>query len=114
MAIIYRESLTMTVLSVPGGGPCESLWVSVSGRGHRSATVGVVYRPPSSSVTDAVDELHDQLQSVVSLGKPVFCLGDININLLRADGPGVRRYQSVLSDLNLFSASHHADSSPSD
>ena len=102
VAIIYRESLTVTVLSASGSGPCESLWASVSGNGHRSATVGVVYRPPSSSVADAVDELHDQLRSAVSRGKSVFCLGDMNINLLRPDGPGVRSYQSVLNDLNLF------------
>ena len=102
VAIIYRESLTATVLSASGSGPFESLWVSVSGNGRRSATVGVVYRPPSRSVPDAMSELHNQLQSAVSRGKSVFCLGDFNINLLRSDGPGVRSYQSVLSDLNLF------------
>ena len=101
VAIIYRESLTVTVLSKSGSGPCESLWVSVSGGGQRSATVGVVYRPPSTSISDAIEELHNQLQSALSRGKSLFCLGDMNINLLQSDGPGVRSYLAVLNDLNL-------------
>ena len=101
VAILCRDTLRVTVLPVASAGPCETLWVSVSGRGHRSVTVGVAYRPPSSSLSDSLDDLYTQLQAVVCAGKPVFLLGDFNINLLRPTESCVRRYLSVLSDLNL-------------
>ena len=101
VAVIYREELTAAVLPIPSVGPCETLWLSISGGGRRSATVGVVYRPPSSPVAGAVDDLHDQLRAARGYGKPVFCLGDTNINLLRPDGPGVRQYRAALHELDL-------------
>ena len=101
VAVIYREELTAAVLPIPSAGPCETLWLGISGGGRRSATVGVVYRPPSSPVAGAVDDLHDQLLAARGYGKPVFCLGDTNINLLRPDGPGVRQYRAALHELDL-------------
>ena len=46
VAVIYRAELTAAVLPIPSAGPCKTLWLSISGGGRRSATVGVVYRPP--------------------------------------------------------------------
>ena len=102
VAILYRDTLNVTALPVVGSGPCETLWVNVSGGGHRAVTVGVAYRPPSSSLPDSLDDLYSQLHTVHSAGKPVFLLGDFNINLLRPTEPSVRRYLSMLSDLSLF------------
>ena len=102
VAIIYREHLTASVLPISTAGSCETLWISISGGGRRSATVGVVYRAPSVPVAGAVGDLHDQLHAALSYGKPTFCLGDTNINLLRPDGPGVRQYNSALHELDLL------------
>ena len=103
VAILYRECLNVTVLNITSdGAACESLWVSVAGKGHRSTTVGVVYRPPSQSLSDGLNSLQNQLHDALILGKVTFCLGDLNIDLLRPDGPGVRRYWSILNDLSLF------------
>ena len=64
--------------------------------------MGVVYRAPSIPVSSAVGDLYDQLLAALSYGKPTFCLGDTNINLLRPDGPGVRQYSSALHELDLL------------
>ena len=101
MATIHREELTTSVLPIPAAGPCETLWLSISGRGLRSITVGVVYRAPSTSVASAVDDLQDQLKHALGYGKPVFCLGDTNINWLQQDAPGVRQYKIALNELGL-------------
>ena len=101
VAVIYRDGLSASVLPIPTAGLCESLWLSISGGGRRSVTVGVVYRPPSSPVSAAINDLHDQLQTALGYGRPVLCLGDVNINLLRPDGPGVRQYRRTLHELNL-------------
>ncbi|KAF0300061.1 hypothetical protein FJT64_027337 [Amphibalanus amphitrite] len=49
----------------------------------------------------SVDDLHDQLRAARGYGRPVFCLGDTNINILRPDGPGVRQYKAALHELDL-------------
>ena len=64
-------------------------------------TVGVAYRPPSSSLSDSLDDLSNQLHSVTCAGKHFFLLGDFNINLLRPTESCVRRYLAMVSDLNL-------------
>ena len=102
VAILYRDNLNVTTLDIESeGAACESLWVSVAGKGHTS-TVGVIYRPPSQSMSNGLSDIHSQLHASLSLGKPTFCLGDFNINLLVPDSPGVPRYLSVLNDLSLF------------
>ena len=101
VAVIYRQDLTASVLPIPTAGPCETLWLNISGGGRRSATVGVVYRAPSTAVASAIGDLHDQLRYALGYGKPVYCLGDTNINLLRQDAPGVRQYKTALDELGL-------------
>ena len=102
VAIIHRKTLKVTTLPISSDTPAlESLWVNVAGAGQRSATVGVFYRPPSQSVTAGLDELHDELRAALSRGRPTFCLGDANVDLLRENGPGVRQYRAFLDDLGL-------------
>ena len=102
VAILYRDTLNVTALPVASSGPCGTLCVKVSGGGHRSMTVGVAYRPPSSSLSDSLDDLSNQLHLVTCAGKPFFLLGDFNINLLRPTESCVRRYLAMFSDLNLY------------
>ena len=103
VAILCRESLKCVALPIVSSEEtCESLWVTVSGGGRCSATVGVMYRPPSYLSSDSLAVIHDQLREAAAIGKPLFCLGDFNIDLLRPDSPAVRHYTSILSDLNLF------------
>ena len=102
VAILYRDCLNCSVIPIIcNSDDCESLWVSVSGGGRRSATVGVIYRPPSKQLSAGLNEIHDQLRAAVAIGKPVFCLGDFNIDLMRPLTTPVRNYMTVLNDLNL-------------
>ena len=103
VAIMYREHLKCDILKdiQTDSASIESLWVSISGGGRRSVTVGAVYRPPSKPIADGLDILHSQLQAAVSTGRSVFCLGDFNVNLLSPSTPSTRQYLSVLNDLSL-------------
>ena len=78
----------------------ETLWLSVAGRGTRSGVVGVIYRPP-----DALADLQDQLEDVISLNKSVFLLGDLNLN--SPGKPGVQQYVTMLHDTNLHQLIQH-------
>ena len=103
VAILHRDSLNCTVMPIStNDDTCESLWISVSGGGRRSATIGVMYRPPSQPLPGGLESIHDQLRSAIAAGRPVFCLGDFNIDVTRPLSAAARRYMSVLNDLNLF------------
>ena len=62
--------------------------------------VGAVYRPPSVPAF-ATDDLHDQLLHLHSLGNSIFVLGDMNLDLLCPEKPGVRYYMQLVEDVNL-------------
>ena len=62
-----------------------------------------------------IEELHDELRTALSYGRPTLCLGDANVDLLRDGGPGVRQYRAVLDDLDLcqlVSAPTHLEPTP--
>ena len=64
--------------------------------------MGVFYRPPSQPMSAGLEELHDELRTALGRGRPTFCLGDANVDLLRESGPGVRQYRAMIDDLGLF------------
>ena len=101
VAVIHREEMHCQVLSTPVTSLLETLWVSVSWRGGRPAIIGVAYRPPAGSVSQAVDELQEQLRDVLARGKPTYLLGDLNIDVLNAQSSDTRRYKAALSELNV-------------
>ena len=99
ICVLCRRCLRGERLVVPAAdSPLESVWVSLGGL--RSVVVGAVYRPPSVPAA-ATDDLHDQLLHLHSLGKSIFVLGDMNLDLLCPEKPGVRYYMQLLDDLNL-------------
>jgi hypothetical protein len=66
----------------------ESLFIEIPKTGITSAKnliVGVIYRPPNTSITEFNFILSDLLFKCNSEEKMVYLLGDFNINLLNAD-----------------------------
>ena len=63
--------------------------------------IGVLYRPPSASVSAVLDDLQSQLIHVHATDKPLYVLGDVNFDWLQQDQPGVRRYTQVLNDISV-------------
>ena len=102
VAIVLREELSASRLDTTSdpAGRLETLWLSVTGRGTRSAVLGAAYRPPDSPA-GALTDLRDQLEGIISLNKPLFLLGDFNLDTLDHNKPGVRQYVTMLHDLGL-------------
>ena len=98
VAILLRAECRAQELAMPDGGPLETLWVSVSWSGHRPITVGAIYRPPTSPLGSSLEHLGEQLQAARCLDRPVFLLGDININMLDDGSPQTRNYNAVLDE----------------
>ena len=100
VAIIYRNTVTAEPLRVPAAtSALESLWLRLILKSP--IIVGAVYRPPSSPTTPAIDDLHNQLTSVLGLNLPMYLLGDTNFDVSRPEKQGVTPYLQQLDDLSL-------------
>ncbi|KAF0295662.1 General transcription factor 3C polypeptide 6 [Amphibalanus amphitrite] len=82
-----------------GEGRLETLWLAVSAPGGRAAVLGVAYRPPDGPAASDIDDLRQQLLEVSATGKPIYLLGDVNLDLTRPDKPQVTLYSSMIDEL---------------
>ena len=55
---------------------------------HKTYLHCVIYRPPSSNIVHFLDELHTLLNEFLKPHRPLFLLGDFNIDFLKIDDPG--------------------------
>ena len=76
----------------------ETLFVKIS-TDHSPITVGVLYRPPSGDVTEALSELSDLLDK---LPKGSYLAGDFNIDLHDEDSKIVQLYEEILFSRGFF------------
>ena len=85
LAVLVRDGVDVSDMKVssPTESRLESLWLTVSSSGGRSAVIGAIYRPPDGRLCQDLDALRHQLLDVIGTGKPVYFLGDLNIDLLR-------------------------------
>ena len=63
--------------------------------------IGVMYRPPSAPVSATLDDMQSQLVHINATGRPLYLLGDLNVDLLQPTKPEVQRYQQALHDINV-------------
>ena len=80
VAIILKQEIKHQVMAIPDADLIESLWLTITWPGGRLSVIGAVYRPPAGSVQRAIFQLEEQLREALISQKPLFLLGDININ----------------------------------
>ena len=71
------------------------------GMGRLTVIVGVIYRPPGALTVRLRDVLRVHFEVALATGKPVFALGDFNVNILNSAASDSRNISSLSSDLNL-------------
>ena len=80
----------------------EHLWVDIQTK-RGPIAIGVEYRHPDNSAT-TIDKFKEMNKLLVTLNmrkRPFYCIGDININLLKiSDNDAIRRYASMLISCN--------------
>ena len=64
----------------------EAVWVEIRQTASKRLVVGVLYRPPSSD-SGFMTDLSEVLQMLRLEQKEIIILGDLNCNMLKADGP---------------------------
>ena len=63
----------------------ESLFIEIERTGSKNVIVGVIYRPPGQDVKEFNDFTNVLLSKIMHNDKPVYIMGDFNINLLNED-----------------------------
>ena len=103
LAVLIRDNISVTKLkiSAPVETRMETLWLSASFAGGRSAVIGAAYRPPDGRTTEDLEALRHQLLEAISTGGRVYLLGDMNIDLLKPTRPDTVHYITLLADLSL-------------
>ena len=104
VAILVSESLRVTRLhdSSDGDSGVEALWLSIGGEGRSTVIVGAIYRPPGALTARLRDAVRAQFEMALAVGKPLYVLGDFNVNLLTNDTADAVNFNMLLRDLNLF------------
>ena len=73
VAIIHRDHLKIEQLKIENTDPAvDVIWLSVTSQG-RSLVLGVIYRPPDSSIPNVLDSIGRQLQEARHFQKVSLC-----------------------------------------
>ena len=59
--------------------------IEIERTGSKNVIAGVIYRPPGQDVQEFNDFMNILLSKVMHNDKPVYLMGDFNINLLNED-----------------------------
>ena len=86
VAMYIKKGLSYNLLNgVPLIPECETLFIEIINPHGKNVVIGIVYRPPSSSIDTFITNLDMCIESVCKGGKPLYLMGDFNINLLLAE-----------------------------
>ena len=94
VAVLVSDDLRVSRLhdSSDGDPGVEALCLSVGGAGRTTMVVGAVYRPPGVLSARLCVAVRGQFESALATGKPVYVLGDFNVNLLSPDTADSRNF----------------------
>ena len=67
-------------LSVDG---TENLVIEILNEKVKNIVVGIIYRPPNSSIDKFLDKFDECIDIVSQENKEIYLMGDFNINLLK-------------------------------
>jgi exonuclease III len=76
LAIIYRDTIELSIVNIGQFGEFESLFVRLNSK-HSPVIIACIYRPPGSVTNVFCDEFSDVLEQLMSRKRYVIC-GDIN------------------------------------
>ena len=81
----------------------ESLFVEIEHTGSKNVIAGVIYRPPGQDVQEFNDFMNILLSKVMHNDKPVYLMGDFNIDLLNEDVHTLtNEYLNIMSSHSLY------------
>ena len=83
-------------------GSVEQLWIKIVKPNIRNLLLGVIYRPPSGKVTDAIEELSTSLKGILdSFRGEIAIMGDFNVNYSLRHTPAFKALKNFERNFNL-------------
>lgn len=79
----------------------EQLWLKVE-LSKRTFALGIVYRPPSQSVVDFLEQFENCINYIAPKFDELICMGDFNINALEDNCSAYIRLRNVLESYGLI------------
>ena len=80
----------------------ESLFIEIINEKHKNIIIGVIYRPPNSTIESFLDSLDIFLNTILHENKSLFLMGDYNIDLLQTAHHNSSRFLNLLSSGTLY------------
>lgn len=99
VAVIARNSLAFSEIIVPHGSSFECVVARPSN--SKLPLIVVIYRPPSASMTQFLDDFSDLLAKVLLDKRPILIAGDFNIHVDDANDPSAKSFLDILSVFGL-------------
>lgn len=78
----------------------EEMWISTRFK-EKNFVIGVCYRPPHINAKYFVDALEESISTCLQISDNIYCLGDLNIDLLHVDHPSSEYLISMLEIFNM-------------
>jgi hypothetical protein len=100
VGFLYRSYLKLTQLTIPVFKSFEAMCVDFS-VGSKPFRVLTIYRPPSSSVADFVNEFSSLLENLISCKSELVITGDFNFHVDVSGDVDARRFLSILDNFAL-------------
>ncbi|XP_040912342.1 uncharacterized protein LOC121193970 isoform X2 [Toxotes jaculatrix] len=104
IAVIHRDDLTLSPLSIPAASSFEHLAFRLPG--PQSLTVAIIYRPPKTT-SSFLSDFTDFFTQLSSISSSLLLLGDFNIHI---DSPKCKFSADFLDILNCFNLTQHVNS----
>ena len=100
LAMIYRENLSATVQTIPKPKTFECMQINFS-VDNRTVKMIAIYRPPTSSKSEFVEEFSDLCEKENISGGEVVMLGDFNIHVDESSSAVTRSFNTCLEMCSL-------------
>lgn len=101
LAILHRDSMTVSVLESTPYSSFEVLRVSIKCRTNEQFTVSVIYRPPSTPRSVFIDDFTNFLSRALETSQRFVCVGDFNIHVDNPNDDYTKSFNVLLQELDL-------------
>lgn len=98
VCIYIKHSINFSVIN--SSNRIEQLWLRLT-INRRHFAVGVVYRSENVSYGEFLGEFEDSVSEILPTSEELFCLGDLNIDLMDVDCASTKRLNEFLDCFNI-------------
>lgn len=105
VGLYVKSSLNCTVVYSSSDPDLEQLWLKVKLL-NVTFGVGVIYRPPRSSIAATIDMLENSISNILPTIDNIIVMGDFNLNFFDIDDSNVSKLCRIMDSFGLIQTIH--------